>query len=450
MPYTTDIKKLYKNFTQIPLSDIPFLYPSDHTMDSALTDYVNRKLPVRELSQAIAKDVEIKVMGIFDPHFEAYCKREDWIFKMLAERQRTSRKRFNFNRPKLYSVTDNKGKTFLVFTVMPGYEYVKQYGWFLRQFIDSYSPNKSEKLLTVAYDKYTCDNLGDWSDLVKDSGVKKDDVVILGYVDEFSNLFDKYGFQKIADNYSPEDSIYGHTVFLNNKNQRILLLGVTYSYWGSIIGRISDGMYQNGAKEIIYAAKCGTLADEEDIYKKLIIPRSFAIYENGFDAFVSDSIQNNLREFQIPEMTGLHVSVPTVVGETYDQREDLHRLGATSIDNELSHLAISVQQNQKANPGIIMGSVHFSTDYVRRRKERGMKTSNDLSTGRSSSAKALKASILTRIGGILFSYLSQYQPDDPKTPVSKTQSNVVNISEDYLSTIQDELPWKSFTQDIFE
>lgn len=411
MPYKQDIGELYLDPTLIQMDSIPLLWPSNHTMDAALDPYVNGKMPRKEISQAIAESRPIRVMGVFDPHFKMYCERQNWIPRLIKVRQKTSKKRFNYERPKLYAVTEKDGTEALVLTVMPGWEYVRHYGWLVRQFMDKYQPGSAQELLEVTYFPNTCASLSAWTDLKTDSQIKAGDIVVLGYVDEFTDMFIKYGFNKIDEYYEPSQSIYGRNILSNRVGQRILLLGVTYSYWGSIVGKIAEGLYGEGACEVIYAAKCGTLSDPDDIYKQLVIPRYYALYTDGRFEFVPNQ-GNVLRDLNIPDMTGLHVSVPTVVGETYRQREDLHRLGAASIDNEITHIArAAVAVDGGTGTKVRFASMHFSTDYVRRLKERGLPTSHDLSTGGSADAKTLKQQILSRIGANLYMYLLQANCD---------------------------------------
>jgi len=411
MPYKMDISDLYQDPILIPLDRIPFIEPADHTMDIALGPYVDKKMPAKELSEGIANNLPIRVMGIFDPHFKKYCEVKGWISEPYKKRKRTSRKRFNFERPKLYRVTEPKGVESLVFTVMPGWEYVRQYGWLVRQYMDKYQNGSSEKLLEVTYFPETCKSLAIWSDLINDSQIRSGDIVILGYVDEFADMLIKHGFDKIDFYYDPDKSIYGRHILSNRMDQRVLLLGVTYSYWGSIVGRIAEALYEKGACEIIYAAKCGTLADPKDIYNQLVIPRFYALYSDGKFEFIRNE-GNILRDINVPKMTGLHVSVPTVVGESYVQREDLHRLGATSIDDEISHIAkAAVAIDGGTGTKVKFASMHFSTDYVRRKSERGLQTDHDLSTGGTSIARELKRKILYNIGENLYAYLFRTKCD---------------------------------------
>lgn len=131
--------------------------------------------------------------------------------------------------------------------------------------------------------------------------------------------------KKSDDNYgakplSPELSV-----------KRIFLLGARYSYWGNMVHPIALHVY-SVTDFIIYGAKCGTMTSAQNI-ETIVIPHEYAIVEEPTTSakptinilnrrgrqflFSYKGLQLKWRSSGV-FVGGIHVSVPTLVGETYN------------------------------------------------------------------------------------------------------------------------------------
>ncbi len=116
--------------------------------------------------------------------------------------------------------------------------------------------------------------------------------------------------------------------------KRIFFLGGRYSYWGNISMPIAKFLYSK-TDFVIYGAKCGTLMSEKNI-ETIVIPHEYAIVEEPVSEHEAtvNILRHRSRQFLFSykslqlkwkesgaSVGGVHVSVPTLVGETYKMRE---------------------------------------------------------------------------------------------------------------------------------
>ena len=113
--------------------------------------------------------------------------------------------------------------------------------------------------------------------------------------------------------------------------KRIFLLGARYSYWGNIVHPLATHIY-SVTDFIIYGAKCGTMTSAQNI-ETIVIPHEYAIVEEPTTSakptinilnrrgrqflFAYKALQLKWRSSGV-FVGGIHISVPTLVGETYE------------------------------------------------------------------------------------------------------------------------------------
>lgn len=162
-------------------------------------------------------------------------------------------------------------------------------------------------------------------------------------------------------------------IFLRNKqNRRILYFGFDYLYWGSIIGRIARGFYEDGAKLVIHIANLGSCREPKDIGSSIFIPMIFMRIETrGSTEFIP--IQwNPILQLNQDYNSGIHACVRSPLDETYEPfRKVVTRIGATSVETEAFHIekaANEVNQGRKNKVGF--SGIYLATDYVRKPGEK--------------------------------------------------------------------------------
>jgi hypothetical protein len=156
-------------------------------------------------------------------------------------------------------------------------------------------------------------------------------------------------------------------------------------------------MRAKGASEIIYVAKLGTLVKPSDIYNTIYCPTKYCVINNyHFKSMVLDVANDFVQHYPTLD-SGWHCSVPTVMEELYPLREDLEKLGASTIDNEISQIAHTVQSfNRKYHKQISFSPIHYATDYLRKETENNLVVPYDL-TMRSEHISSLKSCLLENI-----------------------------------------------------
>ena len=170
--------------------------------------------------------------------------------------------------------------------------------------------------------------------------------------------------------------------------KRVLFLGVRYSYWGNAVYPIVKAAFAR-TQYVIYAGKCGTLAAGSQGIHKIVAPHQYSIVREsaversctmqhvfkygrsflhedfeslaparrrGLVLKAGDGDGSDAAAVARFQGNGLHVSVPTVVGETYVQR-DLMDAGGP----ELTQQRVLYSQLRKAMEGGLLPSVDKAT-----------------------------------------------------------------------------------------
>jgi len=421
-----EIAELYEKEEAISLDALPCTDPADHTMVDALPGYIVRKVPTEFINahlQATLLEREGRtrpflVLGVYDPHFEKpYCQSRRWhVEKLLKDfskedhkwgEGKTGRdrqqKHFYLHRPKLYKILDLATKeSFYALVVFPGRDYVEHYASMVRCGFEILEPRctvekGAECLLRVLWYPKAFEEMPRWCGL-SEFEFRPGDVILMGYVAFLRWWMTQepwYEQQtcKTEPNKWEEHEACGFSVGLQKKyGYRIILFGFHYSFWGDIAKRLVQHFCECGVSEVIYFGKCATLRKEADIHSIIVSPTTYGVCSAGnlvhevrsppFNPFSEHRFAADLLVLK-----GSHVSVPTIIGETFEQRDAIGQSYQT-LDNEISQMAQVASEK-----GLRFGCLHFCTDFVRPRDQAGDTTRNDLNRNQHAEEKILMPKI---------------------------------------------------------
>lgn len=388
----TNVQDLYKDGIQEALRPA-----SAHTMrPDRLAQYVRGKFgdeQLRILRAAYHLRTPIHVEGVYRGHVDDYLRSKKLQKLAMFAREPNARKPFNHQRPLLVKAkyTETSEECLFLF-VFPSPEYVKQYADLVVQVLvgvaDPTELKEPHAAVTCVTYPRAAQELSSWSGLADGIGafLKKGDIAVIGHVDLMSEFFLKdeppwprtvtwrqFGIDNMFSACIHEDKEYG----------RAVLLGVRESFWGSAAGRIARALANAGASHVVYAAKMGVLSRPERIHT-VMSPTSYYIW-TPLNGIVEGSVvavelgMSSMHQMSVmrSHKSGAHLSVPTVVGETYEQQKSYVDKGIVSIDNEISYIARELKDTQTE-----FTALHFVTDYVRNEFSKNYEASHDLATPR--------------------------------------------------------------------
>ncbi len=373
--------------------DLKFPSGREHTMVD-LDGYCQSKIFLhRDTLQELIKrqGYKIEVQGVYPEHVKVWAEGRGWAYnensllsygkskeRLQIEKvlDGVPRKRYNTERPQWYAFPEEKR---LVLAVFPGRDYTKHFGHIIRHYMAKQWGEDVAKahFLGAFYYPDVIESVAEWTKLKKFVGDLTLSVVVLGYVDELHDTLVKFDQDVVVveqEEIEPWQggSIYGKQVVQNALKNRIVFLGVTHSYWGETSKYIVKALYEAGAQEVIYAAKCGTLSEETYVLG-VTVPSQFKLVQlAGGTAITPDIPTRNSMEDLVkgapvlderPMVTGIHVSVPDIVSESQRQYTIVKRYGGDTVDNEISYMASVVP------PGRRFSVCHFITDHLKSSKE---------------------------------------------------------------------------------
>jgi len=165
------------------------------------------------------------------------------------------------------------------------------------------------------------------------------DTIILGYVEPLANTNDSW--EGDGDIQWKLQSI---------KGELVAFVGVKFSYWGDILYYLTKKFAQHCSK-IIYIGKLGSLNSNDTPNQTLATGNSSSV--NG-----NDIVWNNIFKDSPLVVHGKHVTVPSILDETYDwfqQNKDEYRF----VDPELGWIAKAAQDTN-----IEFSYLHLITDNL--------------------------------------------------------------------------------------
>lgn len=388
---------------QEKIENIPFCFEDNHTMSESLNNYIFQKLPISTLHYYIKNNLLIEMHGVFANDIEEFARiYQINLVKKINFSYFGTAKKFNTIRPSFYEGFRNGRKTLFIF-VTPGRDYIHHYGSFIKYVYVSL--NKKIKNFFIFRYPLAEIKICDATEL-NPRFVSENDRVIIGYVEEIRTKLAKEKDSIYLNSY--ENSFYKSYRYLMKSNNTIInFLGVKFSFWGDISSKIAYKLCKLGASEIIYIGKLGCLTNIKDLYKKIFIPSIYFIMTNYKILLTVSKLENKLlRKFPQLNTYG-HLSVPTVLEESYIQRNVANYFSINSIDNEISQIAYSINSfNRYKNKNVSFSALHFATDYLRNENEKSKFIKLNLSTNRITMALIKKQKILDKIYSIFFKYIN--------------------------------------------
>lgn len=340
-----------------------------------------------------------------------------------------SGKTFNINRARMVWMrhsSDNSGETVsreLWVIIFPSRQYVDQMAELIQAIFDDFTncgavgfENPVVSPVLVWHFGEIEKSVARWTDLETSitAFVRHGDIVVIGNVELLLPGIEAVGYYRKFGDWQRFglDKMFGIEIMINSASgSRIVLLGVTESYWGEASAHYVAALLKGGARHILYGSKAASMITRKDVarvratgadepataskdnadepvtaskdnFARVRSPGSFSIYVRnkvnqgltGINSTLTsnEALQHLAEQMQV-ETAGVGVTVPTVVGENHDQRTRLDNLNPSTMDNEDGHIARVVQDHNRRFPerGDHAGflPVHYLSDYINRRHE---------------------------------------------------------------------------------
>lgn len=409
----------YKHTEEISLTDLDVPNFHEHTMATSLTDYVNSKLPAA-LADYLPYIRRFEVHGIY-PDLNIISKL-DLNFHIIEVIAGSTAKKYSSNdvRP-VFLLVERDLEKFIVCCTTPGTDLILHYASMVAHLIRKH-PHIT---LSVAHYPLAERQIDIWTNL-DSQVVHKGDVVLLGYGTFLKQQLDADIMFRRISTYS--NKFYTSTRFLCTKNNQIVnCLEANYSYWGNLSNYMSNKICRLGAQEIIHAGKVGTLRSPKDVYTRVYLPSDFAVGRRHHAIQPVPHVNNSLA-YNKEYLSSTHISVSTTMEETFAQRDLLEKFGVDTIDIESSKIAQGISlYNHTAGEKVRFGSIHFASDYLRKREDLNSIPEVDLSTARSVATQSMKRKILTDMYGVISRHISRQQIRTTKGYASVAQHKPENV-----------------------
>lgn len=409
----------------------------NHTMQEAvLQTYVTNTKFFDEQSQllleAISNKWKIEVHGCYESFAGTLFKHLDYrVERGPISRQFPQKKRYNYRRPVMYCCKNRLDELVLVLLTFPSKEYVEQFA----QIVATYCSIQGQRLggnpestITRYHYKEMEDQVPDWTGLREALEVDKllpgGSHVILGEVDPIEQVLQDNDFSQPVSIPFGIDFNYELRGFPSkDKTRRIYTLAVGFSFWGTASGLIARSLVvDGGARHIIYVAKAGTTISSKNIHEPFCPDKYLLLKGDGGPWDVAQcSVPSPIRDrtgLVRDIQTGAHITVPTVMGETTEQHEQIKRYGAVTVDNEISHMAFAIHRLNDSGFDAEFTALHFITDYLhdKSRPEISGPPASDL-TIHSPEYYQKKKEVFEKIGR----HINNYACLTPATFVSRAQ-----------------------------
>lgn len=391
---------LYRDGVEVPPTVLPSAVPATHTMAHELDRYVGQRVPVPELRRAAIEGAPVHVLGVYPSHLPVVAARLGFRLRRTVPWSDRRDRRVNSVRPGLHVATDRARRRSLVLSVPPGRDYLVHYASLVRHVLVRTGADV-ETLRVVHYPEAER-RLASWTGLGRNLLGPDPSAVVLGKVD----LLGAGPTSDDRASWTGTTDYYWVRRYPRPAGGEAVLLGVHFSHWGALGGRIAARCCELGARDIVYVGKLGVLTSPEDIYARVFVPTRYALIDGPRVRTVSTGPPNPLLG-RFPSLSsGLHVSVPTVLEEDHVQHRVALGLGAHTLDNELAGMAVAVQRwNRRHDATVGFSALHYATDYLRGPSEGARPVRFSLTTGRSPAAARRRQATTRLITDCLREYL---------------------------------------------
>lgn len=221
----------------------------------------------------------------------------------------------NWKRPT--AIADGKD---IIVNCFPGVDYVKHYASIIATYLSLNNRNPKIVLYKTPSEEEIKQGL-------LDAGLKHVNIyptVIIGKIDYLLKNYDISSLNQ-TDGY----------IWANDSNFNVTFLGCKFSFWGDIIGSLTDLLSESNVKRVMLIGKVGSLNDGYAPNQKLCtghisnLNGNHIIWENRLESLVND-------EFNIA--IGRHITLHSVIDETKEwflSKRDFYDL----VDPEVGHVA---------------------------------------------------------------------------------------------------------------
>lgn len=399
-------KKLY--LATVPILSQPrSADPKNHTMkEPNFLDYIGRldakglesnskKFSDKQremIASAFAESTNIHVVGALRSDIqlilEIFDYKEIENSRQLFERRKAGRI-FNVHRQSMAFVNKKStGERILLVIVFPSRQYVDQVSELILAIISDYhSKNLVESSTQVGCTHFpeVEDNLVKWTGF--DEGIRRfvryGDVVVIGNLEFLIPGLQDIGFHGRGWQFFGIEKAFGVNVFVSASSKvRIVLVGFKECFWGEASSKYALAIAEAGAKHILYGSKAASLISSGKVHR-ILSPTSFLNigYHDGEERIEhkGNHYSDLFNIFDIFDIggNGVAVTVPTVIGETFEQRQLYDDANPACMDCEDGHVAGVIREFNKSidelgagfNDYVKFVPVHFITDYIYREGE---------------------------------------------------------------------------------
>jgi len=371
---------------EISIQRIPVSYSLEHTMSHSLERYVEQKLPTDLLEHVAANRIPIVVENHEGSGF---------LPNQIDFSYRQTSRVVNSFRPTWHTHVDADQQESVILRIPSGYDYIRHFSSLVLHYLKARISSPQE-LITIKYEllndrRYPVITGLNTLDIVPGSQI------IIGCCDLL--------ISEMADQILSFEENDFYTCWKAKDN--VVFLGCKFSFWGRLSGSIVRFICEHfQPAEIIYFGKLGTLTAPSDIYEKIFTPSQFLIYNCLTKLGPTITLKNSMAQFNDNGLVGVHASVPTIMEETFMQRQYLERSGVESIDNEIAFIAREIHRyNARTSSQVKYSPIHYATDYLRGLNDWSLQVHHDLARGRSPSSLHKKNIIISKVADIIKNYL---------------------------------------------
>ncbi|MEP7122808.1 MAG: hypothetical protein ABJE95_17920 [Byssovorax sp.] len=276
--------------------------------------------------------------------------------------------------------------TELWFLVFPSRQYVEQTAELIAAIVADFKAKRpvdadTARVLVTHFEdlESTIPHWTGFSDFIS-IHVRHGDVVAIGNIELILKGLNEFGFEALDNQYifGGLNEMFGIRVVVNKHNfARLVLIGVTESFWGDASAQYVQAILDAGATHILYGSKAASMVAPEDVHS-IYAPERFSLVNQdgrtsavGYQRGTVGDFIEKLGVFT----TGVSVTVPTVIGESHAQHESLKKIGPTCMDCEDGHIAETLSKHNDYmthNQSKLSSDdfraqfvpIHFITDYI--------------------------------------------------------------------------------------
>lgn len=355
-------------------------------MSHSLERYVEQKLPADLLEHVAANRIPIRIENHDGTGFSS---------DQIDFSYRQTRRVVNSFRPTWHTHVDEEKKESVVLRIPSGYDYIRHFSSLVLHYLKA-RVSRPQDLMTIEYDLLNDRRYPSLTGL-DTLDIKPGSQIVIGccdlLIDDMADQIESF----------EENAFYACWKAKNN----VVFLGCKFSFWGRLSGSIVRFLCeQYQPAEIIYFGKLGTLTAPADIYQQIFTPSHYQMFSGLTQLGPAITLENSFSPFNPSSRRGVHASVPTIMEETFSQRQRLAMSGVESIDNEIAFIAREIHRfNTRTGSSIRYSPIHYATDYLRDAHDWSLQVRHDLARGRSPSSLHKKNIIISRIAEIIKSYL---------------------------------------------